>query len=342
MSPYIPVDWTRQTQRDDEQSDGGSSRAVFDRDAPCPSCGYNLRGLPLGNACPECGAQPGAADGSFPELSINAPRLHRLVDLMTTSGLEERQRWRTGLTLAALCLVAVVGARLYYFAAGFTMPWPPERQYLVGGAAISVVWAWAIWMILPGRIGEVWPRLRVLRQAILITQLLWIPAYALWLLRAFNVAGATGAAGAGGGANLLIAGHLMLRAIAGIGFIGLGQLLVFICEEAELQLAAKRFNTASWLIAFPTLLGQLFVGSMPWIALALNFLVLLWWAWMLGLFVLGFIEMRHHVIWAQRHRVEAAGRAQRVAAKKKAFEQQVARQVRAVPRHDDGDQPLSE
>jgi hypothetical protein len=27
----------------------------FTIDIPCPSCGYNLRGLSLGNGCPECG-----------------------------------------------------------------------------------------------------------------------------------------------------------------------------------------------------------------------------------------------------------------------------------------------
>jgi len=27
----------------------------FTTDVPCPSCGYNLRGLSLGNGCPECG-----------------------------------------------------------------------------------------------------------------------------------------------------------------------------------------------------------------------------------------------------------------------------------------------
>lgn len=27
----------------------------FTTDVPCPSCGYNLRGLSLGRGCPECG-----------------------------------------------------------------------------------------------------------------------------------------------------------------------------------------------------------------------------------------------------------------------------------------------
>jgi hypothetical protein len=29
----------------------------FTADVPCPSCGYNLRGLSLGHGCPECGVK---------------------------------------------------------------------------------------------------------------------------------------------------------------------------------------------------------------------------------------------------------------------------------------------
>src|SRR5436189_5843183 len=31
------------------------SMPFFNTDVPCPSCGYNLRGLSLGHGCPECG-----------------------------------------------------------------------------------------------------------------------------------------------------------------------------------------------------------------------------------------------------------------------------------------------
>jgi hypothetical protein len=31
------------------------SMPYFNVDVPCPSCGYNLRGLSLGHGCPECG-----------------------------------------------------------------------------------------------------------------------------------------------------------------------------------------------------------------------------------------------------------------------------------------------
>lgn len=47
-------------------SGGGSGD--YHEDAPCPVCGYNLKGLPIGSTCPECGASP-VADADFEESS---------------------------------------------------------------------------------------------------------------------------------------------------------------------------------------------------------------------------------------------------------------------------------
>ncbi len=330
MSPYIPVDWSQQNE-DEAAGAARSARAAFDQDSPCPSCGYNLRGVPLGNKCPECGVDP-MGDGQYSELQLKAPQLRRLMDIMLAAGPAERRNWKFGLALAAACLGAVVVSRFVYLAAALSPGGPPEKQYLLVGAATSVAWAFAARFILPASIERHWPRLRTLRRAVLASQFLWMPAYAFWLMRGF---------GSSINGDLLIALHVLLRAIAGIGFIAMGQLLVFVCEEAELEHAARRLNTASWLVAFPTLLGQLFIGSLPWIALFANLLVLLWWAWMLAYYVLGFLGMRQHVVWAQRHRIEAAGRQHRVAAKKKAHEQMIERQIRPLPVDQGGDEPLA-
>ena len=40
---------------------GCSTMPFFNHDIPCPSCGYNLRGLSLDRGCPECGLKIVAA-----------------------------------------------------------------------------------------------------------------------------------------------------------------------------------------------------------------------------------------------------------------------------------------
>jgi hypothetical protein len=46
----------------------------FTTDVPCPSCGYNLRGLSLGHGCPECGLKVVSTD-VLPEVQLERKRL---------------------------------------------------------------------------------------------------------------------------------------------------------------------------------------------------------------------------------------------------------------------------
>ncbi len=41
----------------------GSGGGDYHGETPCPVCGYDLRGLPIGTTCPECGAEPRLDDG---------------------------------------------------------------------------------------------------------------------------------------------------------------------------------------------------------------------------------------------------------------------------------------
>lgn len=48
---------------------------VRQQKTPCPSCGYDLRGLPAGATCPECGTGPAVEDD--PHVELLDPRFHR-------------------------------------------------------------------------------------------------------------------------------------------------------------------------------------------------------------------------------------------------------------------------
>lgn len=319
MSPYVPRHPDHDVELDD-RADAPGRPGTIERDVECPHCGYNCRGIRWGSKCPECGGDP-FGGRTEREYEVSAAPLRKLVDAMGVAGPAERRRWRTGLTLAALCVSAVIAARLLYFATAFVSAvGAPTSGYLVFGLFISAVWTVSVFLIMPASLDRHWPQLRLLRAAILFTQALWVPAYVFWIA---DVLGGTGM-----NASLLAACQYLLRALAGLGFIALGQYMVFICEEAGLETAARRFNTASWVIAVPTLLGQAFVGSIPWIALVLLFFVLAAWSWMLTLYVLGFLEMRRHVTWHGRHLAEAAGREERVAEKKRRYEAEATKNVR--------------
>jgi len=343
MSPYVPrhpddvpLDPDDRAAGHDAPSGGHALRDTIDRDLECPHCGYNLRGIPRGSKCPECGNDPFVGESMQQHLRrpINAPPLRTLVDAMGAAGSRERRRWQLGLTLATLCVLGAIVARWMFYSTAFSMAVAaPTRAYLLFGLVNSVVWTIAVFLILPSSLDRHWPRLRPLRWGILATQLLWIPAYLLWIADVLGAAGAN--------ATLLSAGQVLLRGLAGLGFIALGQAMVFICEEAVLEKAAQRLNAGSWLIAIPTLLGQAFVGSIPWIALVLLGLVLIWWTWMLALYALGFWAMREHVKWHGRHLAAAAGREQRVAEKRRLYEGKAAERIRPVPATSTDDEPLA-
>ena len=48
--------------------------SFFTTDVPCPSCGYNLRGLTLGRGCPECGLKVTSDELA----SDDKTRMHRI------------------------------------------------------------------------------------------------------------------------------------------------------------------------------------------------------------------------------------------------------------------------
>lgn len=74
-------------------------RAVDDESAPCPSCGYDLRGRPGGAVCPECGTR----------VPKRVRRIRSAADGAPTSGVREDSAsgWR-GLAVASLAPIGLL------------------------------------------------------------------------------------------------------------------------------------------------------------------------------------------------------------------------------------------
>src|SRR5688572_29505234 len=141
----------------------------IDYDLPCPTCGYNLRGLVTGRPCPECGQHIGVI---------------RAVDDPLLSGeLSQRRLVQIGLTLVVFCPVIVAIARLgFMIASSLTLGAIPQAPYIVRGVIVGAAWAAGVWLITPRRLQMNHPRLTALRLTARATQPLWIVVYVCWLV----------------------------------------------------------------------------------------------------------------------------------------------------------------
>lgn len=110
---------------------------IATRDAPCPACGYNLRGL-TGNRCPECGRRLVLAVGT------TEPRLAAFIAGLV--GLS------SGLGFSALLLLYV----LFEATLGRSgiMPSMLEVALLIAGAVVGAGGV-AVWVRLRKRLGRV-------------------------------------------------------------------------------------------------------------------------------------------------------------------------------------------
>jgi len=286
----------------------------FDEDRACESCGYNLRGLAFGRKCPECGHAQ----------SLGVPS-HPLTDIILSGDELSRARWRKGLGLAVLVLLAAVVARLGYFFLAARGPTPLLQDcYVWFGAINCIAWVVAVWMITPRAIVQKWPWLNVPRVAARVLALMWLPGYACLVARytlpsTFGGMPELALCDAGG------------RFLGGIGVMCTAFILHHVAAEAELPAAARRLSAALWLLWIPTLLAQAFGAFIPWFALVLLGMVLGVWAWLMSLLILGVHELYWHVRWAGIHAVETQGRDERIKKKRREIEAEVEATVRPLP-----------
>ncbi len=107
-------------------------RLLVQDDQPCLACGYNLRGLPIGGSCPECGA-----------VMILAGRgLDDPLNQMPTNILKAFLRGGIAGTAA---LAGVIG-----LVAGVFLGWIADVQALwIVALVVASVWCLAVWWLTP-------------------------------------------------------------------------------------------------------------------------------------------------------------------------------------------------
>jgi hypothetical protein len=291
----------------------------IDRDVYCFSCGYNVRGLNYGRACPECG-------------STISPASARVGGVLAGSDRQRRQ-WETGLGLGVLCLTVVIVARVLLFAISPFVGTGLRGPYVVVGAITAVLWVRAAWLMTPPELDDVWPERRTLRGTARRLQWLWLVAYTALLAEHFLAA--TGPVG-----ETLRMIAQATRLLAGCGVVLLAYLLRRVAESAELESAANRFNAFVWFIWLPALLMQVFPTMMPWIALILTAFVLALWIWVMLLLLLGTLELHRHLRWLRIHAVEAGRRAERMQETRREMDEAVEATIRPLPAERGGEIPL--
>ena len=306
MHPYVP------------RPDSG---AVNEEDVLCENCGYNLRGLAPGRACPECGHGSG---------SKKKNKRRSLIDPFLNGDDSHRSRLRTGLFLIAVIFPVVALARPFAFG-GIVLTgdpvWSIGYRWLVLLAATG--WIAAVWMVTPPNLDTLLPSWRRVRQAARLLAWAWLPGAAIMLISSYFLLEDV----------LLLAGYAG-RFTGGVGVLVVGVWLYRLAEDAELEKEHHRINLAVWVLPLPTLLLAAVSGPMAWFAVIPLTLVYITWVWAMLLYAAAIFGMGQHVRWAMRHRLEQMEREERIQARKKQLEKEAASRVRET-REGEGDIPLA-
>lgn len=246
----------------------------------------------------------------------------------------EHSRLRTGAGIAVLCVLGAIGARVLIYLCG----WTGVSDELAGGylgvvMGLGVAWAAACWMMTPGSLATSGVASRGVLLAIRLSQLAWLPAFAMIAIAAWSKTGAAQEA-------LLRGAAAAARLLAGTGALVLMWVLSEAAVRAELDDAARRLNAALWLVPITTLLVQAFPGSLPWVWQVPLGMFLAAWCWSMWQLAVGLLNLQRHVAWAAKHAANQPGRAARIEETRAEMARDLEAQIRPLPR-DAGELPLA-
>ncbi|MCL4211701.1 MAG: hypothetical protein KJZ68_13685 [Phycisphaerales bacterium] len=301
-------------------SRSGRGRTV-EGDFPCRSCGYNLRGLPYGSRCPECGLPMRENErwtsGSF------LPRLNIL--LPPERGARRRLEIGFLLAAAAMIIMLVVG-----FIRGL-----PVQTLGAGHASIILtvangLWLGAVLLLTPRTLTDYGRRFKFARWFVRGSAVAWIVAHGAALLVVY------------GPTNL--PGEWVFHVTWYLGrFLGTAGMLVFFLIlsvaswDADRDDVGRRLMTVFWgVLCFGAIMllaprGLLGVSAMGPVVVGLFAPFALAWAIFMGVGVWCMLTLHGTVRWVTTGAQGLAGRPERIKSTREEIDRQVKASIRPWP-----------
>lgn len=241
----------------DPRSLSSFRNAQIEGDVACVKCGYNLKGLPRGGNCPECGSSVASSFGRGRFLFKN----------LTDAPMSYLKMLRMGFYLIAGCIAALFLSIVMAVKFGGL-----SASLLV--AAIGIVWWGGVFLVTssehpPGELSDRYDRLKWLRRINRTLQAAWAIAWGLAAMQVLlsarqNALIATGATGAG------LDDYIRLTGVGSVvmQLVGLVSLIPLCIHFAEIGTAAgndslaTRLGLAAWgLMLFGGYLTVMFMLS---------------------------------------------------------------------------------
>jgi|GEM_PF-6053111 len=286
----------------------------------CRLCGYDMAGLPIDAACPECGAV------------MTTSRRARLANENITLA-SPRYLWRLAFAATTLLVAAaaLIGSAIFFHSSFL------DQRWLIGLAA-SFLWALAVWPVTSprvesdGNLSRARRSGRVPRWVARLTQPAWF-LVVLSLIAHAKIQFATIAAGAPPGPELawILAAAWTLGAIAliGLGFLG-GEIASIVRWAGDEELAERLRAATIGIVVLPPILLACYAGGigaifLTGLALIIALLLLL----SISILVYGVVQLALMSLWAVHNAATAQARdarvAQRAAEEAKKFRDRVDR-----------------
>lgn len=307
---------------------GATGQAVVDADTPCGGCGYELRGLRRGSACPECGS-------AIPVDTLGPGR----VDPFLRLDVRQRERVRTGATLAAIGLLMVAVEPIASLALGVVVAISGGGAGLamsIGVRSVGLI-ACGLWVTagLIAAPAALWTGPSVLgrsgRLPVLGLLVGWAVGQLAAIVLVYEASNRFGGP-APGWVGTLLGLSLVLRVLGGAAAGVVLLVIARAAENAELEPGTDRLMTGVFVLPLLGFVVWLIPTTMPWfLVLAYLLVFLLPWAWFAWRTGLGMLAVARHVKWANRIGRQAAGRDDRIAATRDEVDAQWKQTVRAVP-----------